>query len=45
MVEAEAYYRQALEIAPNHAGANNNLAMVYLSENRLGSAPLLRTPS
>jgi Tfp pilus assembly protein PilF len=29
--EAETYYRQALEIDPNHVGAANNLATVYLS--------------
>lgn len=32
--EAEAYYRRALEIDPNHAGAANNLATVYLSTGR-----------
>ena len=41
LIEAEAYYRQALAVAPNHAGANNNLAMVYLSENRLSEAEWL----
>jgi tetratricopeptide (TPR) repeat protein len=41
LIEAEAYYRQALEVAPNHAGANNNLAMVYLTENRLSEAEWL----
>ncbi len=29
--EAEDYYRRALDAAPNHSGAGNNLAMVYLS--------------
>ena len=28
---AEDYYRRALDVAPNHPTANNNLAMVYLS--------------
>ena len=30
--EAEAYYRQALITAPEDAGVNNNLAMVYLTQ-------------
>lgn len=30
--EAEAYYRQALIMAPEHPGVNNNLAMVYLTQ-------------
>jgi tetratricopeptide (TPR) repeat protein len=30
--EAEAYYRQALTMAPEHPGANNNLAMLYLAQ-------------
>jgi tetratricopeptide (TPR) repeat protein len=30
--EAEAYYRQALGTAPDDAGANNNLAMLYLTQ-------------
>ena len=30
--EAEAYYRQALGTTPEDAGANNNLAMVYLTQ-------------
>ncbi len=29
--EAEAYYQQALAIAPKDPGANNNLAMLYLT--------------
>jgi tetratricopeptide (TPR) repeat protein len=29
--EAEDYYRRALDAAPYHPGASNNLAMVYLS--------------
>ena len=29
--EAEAYFNQALALNPHHAGAKNNLAMVYLS--------------
>ncbi|MGH7230608.1 MAG: tetratricopeptide repeat protein [Nitrospiraceae bacterium] len=29
--EAEEYFSQALALAPQHAGAKNNLAMVYLS--------------
>lgn len=29
--EAEGYYRRALDADPDHPGANNNLAMVYLS--------------
>ena len=29
--EAEAYYRQALAVAPEDPGANNNLAMLYLA--------------
>lgn len=29
--EAEAYYRQALAVAPQDPGANNNLAMLYLA--------------
>ena len=32
--EAETYYRRALEIDPNHVGAANNLATVYLSAGR-----------
>ena len=32
--EAETYYRRALEIDPNHVGAANNLATVYLSTGR-----------
>jgi len=32
MKEAEAYYRQALSTAPEDPGVNNNLAMVYLSQ-------------
>lgn len=30
--EAEGYYHRALEEAPGHAGASNNLAMVYLEQ-------------
>jgi len=30
--EAEAYYRQALSTAPEDPGVNNNLAMVYLTQ-------------
>lgn len=30
--EAEAYYRQALATAPEDPGANNNLAMLYLTQ-------------
>lgn len=30
LVEAEIYYRQVLRHVPDHAGANNNLAMVFL---------------
>ena len=30
--EAEAYYRQALIMAPEDPGVNNNLAMVYLTQ-------------
>lgn len=29
--ESEAYYQQALETSPEHPGANNNLAMLYLA--------------
>ncbi len=29
--EAEAFYRRALDAAPDHPGASNNLAMVYLA--------------
>ncbi len=32
MMEAEAYYRQALSTAPEDPGVNNNLAMVYLTQ-------------
>lgn len=31
LVEAEIYYRKALNEQPDHAGANNNLAVVYLT--------------
>ncbi len=31
--EAEEYYRKALDVAPGHPAASNNLAMVYLSRN------------
>ncbi len=31
---AEKYYRRVLRRNPNHGGANNNLAMVYLAEKR-----------
>jgi Tfp pilus assembly protein PilF len=31
--QAEWYFRQALEVEPHHAGANNNLAMVFLARN------------
>lgn len=30
LTEAEAYFRQALAVAPEDPGANNNLAMLYL---------------
>ncbi len=30
--EAEAYYHQALAVAPQDPGANNNLAMLYLAQ-------------
>ena len=40
--EAEAYYRQALTIAPEDPGVNNNLAMVYLTQQeKLGEAERL----
>jgi tetratricopeptide (TPR) repeat protein len=32
--EAEGYYRRALVTAPDHPGANNNLAVVYLMQGR-----------
>jgi tetratricopeptide (TPR) repeat protein len=32
LTEAEAYYRQALITAPEDPGVNNNLAMVYLTQ-------------
>lgn len=30
LIEAEIYYRKVLKLVPDHAGANNNLAMVFL---------------
>jgi tetratricopeptide (TPR) repeat protein len=40
--EAEAYYRQALITAPEDPGVNNNLAMVYLTQQeKLGEAEQL----
>jgi len=30
--ESETYYQQALEASPEHPGANNNLAMLYLAK-------------
>lgn len=40
--ESEAYYRQALALAPEHPAANNNLAMTYLALNeRLDEAAAL----
>ena len=30
LIEAEIYYRKVLRLVPDHAGANNNLAMVFL---------------
>jgi tetratricopeptide (TPR) repeat protein len=30
LIEAEIYYRKVLKVVPDHAGANNNLAMVFL---------------
>lgn len=42
MKEAEAYYRQALSTAPEDPGVNNNLAMVYLTQQeKLGEAERL----
>jgi tetratricopeptide (TPR) repeat protein len=42
--EAEQRYREALEVAPHHPGASNNLAMVYLSRGeRLDEAERLAT--
>lgn len=42
--ESEAYYRQALALAPEHPGAKNNLAMTYLALNeRLDEAEALVT--
>jgi tetratricopeptide (TPR) repeat protein len=32
--ESETYYRQALAISPDHAGVNNNLAMLYLARGK-----------
>jgi len=34
MKKAEASYRRVLRLDPNHAGANNNLAMVFLSRGK-----------
>lgn len=31
---AERYYRRALKASPHHAGAGNNLAMVYLAQDK-----------
>lgn len=40
--EAEGYYRQALSTAPEDPGVNNNLAMVYLTQQeKLGEAERL----
>jgi tetratricopeptide (TPR) repeat protein len=33
LIEAEIYYRKVLALVPDHAGANNNLAMVFLVRN------------
>lgn len=30
LIEAEIYYRKVIKLVPEHAGANNNLAMVFL---------------
>lgn len=30
LIEAEIYYRKVIKLVPDHAGANNNLAMVFL---------------
>ena len=40
--EVEGYYRQALSTAPEDPGVNNNLAMVYLTQQeKLGEAERL----
>lgn len=31
---AERYYQRVLKVSPSHAGAGNNLAMVFLAQNR-----------
>jgi tetratricopeptide (TPR) repeat protein len=42
MEESEAYYQQALTASPDHPGANNNLAMLYLARGgRLAEAERL----
>jgi tetratricopeptide (TPR) repeat protein len=33
LIEAEIYYRKVLHLVPDHAGGNNNLAMVFLVRN------------
>lgn len=37
--EAETYYRQALITAPEDPGVNNNLAMVYLTQEKSWTKP------
>lgn len=42
LIEAEIYYRRVLKSIPDHAGANNNLAMVFLVRgSRLDTAETL----
>lgn len=42
LIEAEIFYRKVLRLVPDHAGANNNLAMVFLVRNsRLETAEKL----
>jgi tetratricopeptide (TPR) repeat protein len=42
LIESEIYYRRVLKLVPDHAGANNNLAMVFLVRgSRLDTAETL----